>query len=207
MIGGALICGAAGGGEAVWEAAVGVSAVDAVGWEHGGGGDVIGSEAAGGGGAAGWPCWANRALLSSVERTLARRPGRACAVWSLLGPNRTGGACSWSSCCPLKAVDWAFNSQYNCLRSASSIPSNALGGLSLKTSRSVTCENLQVTQRSETCLKNRTAARSRRHAASDLLDCGAGRMYVHSERPAPQSKRSEARDASKRGQRTYGLSG
>ena len=26
-------------------------------------------------------------------------------------------------------------------------------------------------------------------------DCGAGRMHVHGERPAPQSKRSEARDA------------
>ena len=79
-----------GGGAAVWWLGGGATGSEA-GWETAGGGDA---GRAGGGGAAGWPCWASRALLSSEDRTLARRTGRGCGVWTLLGPNLTGGVCA-----------------------------------------------------------------------------------------------------------------
>ena len=98
MGGGTLVWDAAGDGEAGWpcgeatgSSAGGGGGGDACVWETAG---VGGAGCAGGGGAAGWPCWANRALLSSEDRTLARRTGRGCAVWTLLGPNRTGGVCA-----------------------------------------------------------------------------------------------------------------
>ena len=47
-----------------------------------------------------WP-WVSLSLLCSEDSTLARRPRRGCSVWPLLGPNRTGRACSRSRSWPL----------------------------------------------------------------------------------------------------------